>query len=115
MPEPQPPTTPPTPPSPPTPPQGDEESRFHAYLDRYVRGHESQSVPTGQGQQQQTGPSLEQAIEAVLTRRERASASSKKMTELEEFKTAAQKRMDELEVLVRKGKSGVFSIFNGSR
>ena len=107
--------TPPTP-TPAAPPAADtEESRFRAYLDRYVTEHESKPVPAGQGNQQpaQQTPDLAAAIEAALTKRERASQSKKEMEELKTSNTGLAKRVEDLERAIKRTARDPFSIFRG--
>lgn len=113
-------SNPPTPT--PTPPQSDpaEETRFRAWFDKYVKENEStnqgapQSVHQNQGGQSQGGQtSLESAIEAILTRRASRDAGEKRLKDLESSNQSLATQVAELTKLVKKGKSTVFSIFDG--
>lgn len=113
-------SNPPTPT--PTPPASDpaEETRFRAWFDKYIKENEStnqgqqQPVHQSQGSQSQGGQnSLESAIEAVLTRRANKDAGEKRLKDLETSNQSLASQVAELTKLVKKGKSTVFSIFDG--
>lgn len=113
-------SNPPTP-TPASQPQSDpaEETRFRNWFDKYVKENESTNQPTAtvrqnEGSQSQGGQnSLEAAIEAVLTRRASRDAGEKRLKDLETSNQSLTTQLAELTKLVKKGKSTVFSIFDG--
>jgi hypothetical protein len=106
------------PPTPPTVPS--EEQRFEQWFRGYIERNEinvtpsgqSQSVGTSSGGQPNSGPSLEAAIEAAMTRREQRQKRDSTVTSLQAANEALKTRVDALEQLVTKPKKSVFSIFS---
>lgn len=117
MPENDPPVTPPT-----TPPAGDTanittEAQFRAWFTKMVAEHEADTsnVRTGQSDQQ-SGQSLAQQVEAILTARERRNNNTKRMDDLEKSNADLRKVVEDLtsgKISVKRARSSIFSIFDG--
>ena len=109
-----PPVTPPNPPATPPAESGTTKEQFRTWFNELITEREADTGNVRQSpSHEQSGQSLAQQVEAILTARERRSNADKRMTDLEKSNTDLRKAVEDLTKAAGKKKSSIFSIFDG--